>query len=123
MAINDYILNNIDKFISNNEFNLFEINSPYFTNSLFFIKTSEWKNILSQSEVDAYDEISLNKYKRDTNKQFLFVKYGFGIHPMFNTVHGNQNPWGIGGENGEQDEFNFYNTLSENIISYDTLYR
>jgi hypothetical protein len=42
---------------------------------------------------------------------------------MFNTVYGNQNPWGIGGENGEQDEINFYNNLSENIIKYDTLYR
>lgn len=123
VEINAYILNNIDKFISTNDFDLFEINSPYFTNSLFFIKTSEWVNILSQTEIDAYDEISLNKYKRDTNKQFLFVKNGFGIHPMFNTVHGNQNPWGIGGENGEQDEFNFYNELSKNIMNYDTLYR
>jgi len=123
MEINKYVIDNIDKFIVKNDYNIFNIDSPYFTNSLFFIKTSEWVNILSQSTIDSYDEIALNKYKRDTNKQFLFVKNGFGIHPMFNTVHGNQNPWGIGGENGEQDEFEFYNNLSENIMNYDTLYR
>jgi hypothetical protein len=123
MEINNYILKNIDKFTSDNNYELFEIHSPYFTNSMFFIKTSEWVNILSHPTVDEYDEIALNKYKRDNNKKFLFVKNGFGIHPMFNTVYGNQNPWGIGGENGEQDEINFYNNLSENIIKYDTLYR
>ena len=123
MEINNYILKNIDKFSSNNNYELFEINSPYFTNSMFFIKTSEWVKILSQPTVDAYDEIALNKYKRDNNKKFLFVKNGFGIHPMFNTVYGNKNPWAIGGENGEQDEINFYNNLSKNIINYDTLYR
>jgi hypothetical protein len=123
MEINNYILKNIDKFISHNKFELFEINSPYFTNSLFFIKTSEWINVLSQPTVDVYDEIALNKYKRDNNKKFLFVKNGFGIHPMFNTVYANQNQWGIGGENGEQDEFQFYNNLSSDILKYDTLYR
>ena len=96
---------------------LFEINSPYFTKSLFFIKTSEWVNILSQPTIDAYDEIALNKYKRDNNKKFLFVKNGFGIHPMFNTVFGNNNPWGIGIENGEQLEQNFYTDLKNKIIS------
>lgn len=123
MEINNYILNNLNKFIDKNDYSVFDINAPYFTNSLFFIKTSEWVKILTQSTVDSYDEIALNKYKIDTNKQFYFVKNGFGIHPMFNTVHGNKNIWGIGGENGEQDEFNFYNNLSENIINYDTLHR
>ena len=66
--------------------------------------------------IDSYDEIALNKYKKDNNKQFVFIKNGFGIHPMFNTVHGNKNPWGIGGENGEQDELNFYNSLLNKII-------
>lgn len=123
MEINNYILKNIDKFTAKNNYDFFEIKSPYFTNSMFFIKTSEWVKILSQPTVDAYDEIALNKYKRDNNKKFLFVKNGFGIHPMFNTVYANKNQWGIGGEDGEQDEINFYNELSKNIIKYDTLYR
>jgi hypothetical protein len=123
IEINNYILNNLNKFVLKNNYDFFEIKAPYFTNSLFFIKTNEWKNILNQSSVDSYDEIALNKYKRDNNKKFLFVENGYGIHPMFNTVHGNKNPWGIGGEHGEEDELNFYNILTEKIINYDTLYR
>lgn len=116
IEVNKYILNNVDKFTSNNNYYLFNIDSPYFTNSLFFIKTSEWVNVLSQPTVDAYDEIALNKYKRDKNKKFLFVKNGFGIHPMFNTVYANKNIWGIGGENGEEDERVFYNNLIKQIL-------
>jgi len=123
MEVNDYILKNVDKFIHKDEYNLFEIDSPYFTNSLFFIKTSEWRNILSQPTVDSYDEIALNKYKLDYGKKFLFVKNGFGVHPMFNTVHGNKNRWGIGSEDAPQSEADFYNKLSFKILSYDTLYR
>lgn len=123
MLINDYIIKNLNMFKNKNEYGIFSIDAPYFTNSLFFIKTSEWFKILSQSTVDSYDEIALNKYKKDTNKKFLFVKNGFGIHPMFNTVHGNKNPWGIGGENGENDELDFYNNLIKNTIGNDTLYR
>lgn len=121
--INDYIINNVERFINPNNYNLFEIDSPYFTNSLFFIKTSEWKKILSLPRKDTYDEISLNKYKTKKNKKFLFVKNGFGIHPMFNTVHGNKNPWGIGSEDAPQSEVDFYDKLSLKILSYDTLYR
>ena len=60
--------------------------------------------------------LSLAKYKKDNNKKFIFVKNGFGIHPMFNTVYGNKNRWNIGGENGEMDELNFYNDLTKKII-------
>jgi hypothetical protein len=116
MIINDYILNNCDKFKNKNNYEIIKIDAPYFTNSLFFIKTREWINILNQPSIDAFDEIALNKYKKDNDKNFLFVKNGFGIHPMFNTVHGNKNPWNIGGENGENDELDFYNNLINKII-------
>jgi hypothetical protein len=116
MIINDYIVNNIDSFINKNEYEIMEIKAPYFTNSLFFIRTEEWKTILRQSTVDAYDEIALNHYKSINNKEFLFVRNGFGIHPMFNTVYGNKNPWKIGGERGDLDELNFYNNLVKQII-------
>jgi hypothetical protein len=117
MIINDYIGNNIEKFLSKNDYNFFEIYSPYFTNSLFFIKTKNWLDIVNQPSFDSFDEITFNKYKKDKNKIMLFVKNGFGIHPMFNTVHGNKNIWGIGGENGEQDEIDFYNKIKNLIIS------
>lgn len=123
MEINKYIIDNIEKFINKNEYSVIDIDAPYFTNSLFFIKTSEWLNILLHPTVDSYDEIALNKYRLDNNKKSYFVKNGFGIHPMFNTVYGNKNKWGIGGENGENDELDFYKILEKKSINYDTLYR
>ena len=116
MIINDYILNNVDDFANKNNYEIMEIKAPYFTNSLFFIRTEEWRTILGQSTIDAYDEIALNHYKAANNKEFLFVKNGFGIHPMFNTVYGNKNPWRIGGERGDLDELRFYNELTKKII-------
>ena len=116
MIINQYISENINNFTNKNNYDLFEIDAPYFTNSMFFIKTNQWKNILNHPAIDNYDEIALNKYKKDNNKKFIFVKNGFGIHPMFNTVYGNKNLWNIGGENGEMDELNFYNDLTKKII-------
>lgn len=116
MIINKYIINNVDDFTKENNYDIIKIDAPYFTNSTFLIKTSEWAKILNQSTVDSYDEIALNKYKLDNNKNFMFVKNGFGVHPMFNTVHGNKNPWGIGGVDGEKDELTFYNNLLKKII-------
>ena len=83
---------------------------------MFAIKTSEWKNILEYRGIGDYDEIALNNYKREKNKKFLFIDKGFGFHPMYNTVFGNKNPWGIGVENGEQLEQNFYTDLKNKII-------
>lgn len=122
LLINEYIINNLSRFSKINNYELIELKAPYFTNSLFAIKTKEWKNILENKYVDSYDEIALNAYKKDNNKKFLFIKNGFGIHPMYNTVFGNKNPWNIGVENGEQLEQEFYNNL-EKRLTYDTLYR
>lgn len=116
VLINDYILQNVDRFLNKNDYSIVELISPYFTNSLFAIKTSEWKNILDNMYVDQFDEIALNDYKKTTNKKFLFIKNGFGIHPMYNTVFGNKNPWGIGAENGEQSEKDFFNSFKNIII-------
>ena len=116
VAINKYILSNPNLFIELNNYEFIELIAPYFTNSLFAIKTNEWKKILSTRDVDGYDEIALNTYKRDTGKKFLFIKNGFGIHPMYNTVFGNKNPWNIGVENGELLELEFYNNLKKMII-------
>lgn len=116
VIINNYILNNTQLFIEPNEYYFIELMAPYFTNSLFAIKTNEWKKILTTKDVDGYDEIALNTYKRETGKKFLFIKNGFGIHPMYNTVFGNKNPWNIGVENGEKLELQFYNDLKKTII-------
>jgi len=114
LKINDYVLNNIDIINKEHKYNLIEFDAPYFTNSLFMIKTDVWRTIVA-NKVDAYDEISLNNYKRDNNKKILFINNGFGLHLMYNTIYGNQNKWGIGVANGEELEKEFYNNI-KNII-------
>ena len=123
ILVNDYILKNLEKFETKRDCSFYEIDAPYFTNSLFAIKTNFWKEIFNNS-VDGYDEIALNEYKKNSDKNVLFIKNGFAIHTMFNTVHGNKNPWGIGSEKAPQDERDF----CEKILLYlkqknDTLYR
>lgn len=115
VLINKYIIENVDIFLKENKYETFNIDAPYFTNSLFVIKTNDWSNILTQS-TDSYDEIALNKYKKDNNKKFLFVKNGFGLHPMYNTVFGNGNPWSIGVDGGEKLELEFYDNLAKLIL-------
>lgn len=111
VLINEYVMNNTDRLVSKNVYDLFEIKAPYFTNSLFLIKTSEWNNIINNLMVDSFDEIALNNYKTTNNKKFLFVRNGFGIHLMYNTVYGNKNRWGIGGEKGDLVEQEYYKKL------------
>ena len=115
ITINDYIGENIDIIDSKNKYNLIEFDAPYFTNSLFAIKTEIWREIINNG-VDSYDEISLNNHKRKNNKKILFIDNGFGVHLMFNTIYGNKNKWGIGLEDGEEKEKIFYNKIRNLII-------
>ena len=46
----------------------------------------------------------------------MFVNNGFGIHTMYNTIYGNKNRWGIGGEDSEEKELNFVNELKKIIL-------
>lgn len=115
-TINDYIVDNIDGFVNKKEYEIFTVDVPYYNNGVSVIKTSDWKNILNQSPVDGFDEISLNLYKNKNNKKILFIKNAFAIHPMFNTIFGDQNPWGIGNANAQKEELDFYNNLVNKII-------
>jgi hypothetical protein len=117
IKINEFILNKYEKLIEKNNYNIFEINSPYFTNNLFFIRTDVWKKICNQYN-GVYDEIPISNYKRLGNKKFLFVENGFGVHTMFNTIYGDGtgNPWGIGGPNSQFKENEFVKKLEELII-------
>lgn len=115
VMINDYISKNIDIIINEKEYGILEFEAPYFTNSLFVIKTDEWKKIVN-SKVDDYDEISLNNYKKKYNKKILFIKNAFGLHLMYNTVYGNKNKWGIGLPNGDVLEKEFYKNIEKQII-------
>ena len=116
IEINQYIIDNLNLFLTKNDYSFYEIKSPYFTNSCFFIKTKDWLEILDLSRIDAYDEVTLNLYKNQNNKKTVFVKNAYGIHLMFNTVYGNKNSWGIGGEDGLSYEKKFFEELKEKIL-------
>lgn len=61
---------------------------PYICNSLFVIRTDEWKNIITNSSLyrDEYDEVPLNIYMKMFDKNVLFVRNSNCIHPVYNTV-------------------------------------
>ena len=115
VEINEYILNNPSIITDNNDYSLTEFEAPYFTNSLFLIKTSVWRDVINTPPMDAFDEISLNNYKSITNKKIMFINNGFGLHLLYNTIYGNKNRWGIGMADGELYEKSVYERLITKI--------
>ena len=114
VEINEYIINNLSIITNINEYSITEFDAPYFTNSLFLIKTDIWRDIINSS-TDSFDEISLNNYKSITNKKIMFINNGFGLHLLYNTIYGNNNRWGIGMADGELYEKSVYDRLINKI--------
>lgn len=100
VLLNDYILDNFYRMMEKKIYSIKEFTEPYYTNSVFAIKTEDWKKLINIEKYDDFDEVQLNVYKHRYNKKFLYVENGFGLHVMYNTIYGNKNPWGIGMENG-----------------------
>jgi hypothetical protein len=61
---------------------------PYFCNSIFFIKTSIWKSIISDRSLfrDAYDEVPFNLFKDNGKYSLAFIRNSNCIHPSYNTI-------------------------------------
>ena len=114
--INHYIVEHIDAFITKKDYEIFTVDVPYYNNGVSVIRTNTWRDILKTSSTDGFDEIALNQYKNKNNKKVHFIKNAFAVHPMFNTIFGNQNPWNIGSPHAQADELNFYNKLVSKII-------
>jgi hypothetical protein len=115
IGINNMISQNVDGITQKNDYNIFEIDAPYFTINMFLMKTSVWKHIV-ESYGGIFDEVPITKYKEKNNKKFLFIENGFGIHTMYNTIYGDKNKWGIGGVDSEEQEKNFITNLKLNIL-------
>lgn len=108
LILNKYILENFDRIVQKNNYSLQEFSCPYYTNSMFLIKTKEWINVLNTESFDAFDEVQFNVYKNRFNKKLFFVENGFAIHPTYNTIHNvNYNVWGIGLPDGKGYELDF----------------
>jgi hypothetical protein len=61
-------------------------NSAYLCNTVFCIKPSVYKEVLSDPSLhqDGYDEVALNQYACKHNKKHLFVENGVAIHMYYN---------------------------------------
>jgi hypothetical protein len=85
--INDYIINNKERFMEDYELDIIRNNdAPYLCNSIFCIRTDTYKKIVEDNTlyVDSYEEVPLNKYCWKNNMNHLFVKNGFAIHMYYN---------------------------------------
>ena len=64
---------------------------------------------------DAYDEVTQNIYRNNNKLKVLYVKNGFSIHTMFNTIHGAGNPWNIGNESSQEKENLFFEEIIKKL--------
>jgi hypothetical protein len=86
------VMKNYHKFDEKGNYYFESIKRPYFCNSLFFIKTEEWKKIISDRSLfrDGYDEVPLNLYKDNHDLNMCFARNGFCIHMAYNTIGPNK---------------------------------
>jgi hypothetical protein len=72
--------------IEKNKYDFFRLpNSVYFCNSLFFISTKKWLEILTDRSLfrDDFDEVALNNYYHRMKTEFCFIKNGYAVHPSY----------------------------------------
>ena len=86
--IANVICDNIDKMVSNNKFKIEKYKLPYFCNSFYFIKTSNWQKIIKDKSLfkDPYDEVPLNLFMQNNNLNMLFIRNAFCLHMAYNTI-------------------------------------
>lgn len=121
IILNDYIMNNFEKMLNKQEYFIEEFTCPYYTNSVFFIKTEDWRRVLKMSAYDAFDEVQFNMFKEQHDKKIFYVNNGFSLHLTYNTIHNiNHNMWGIGMNNGQDYEAKLIEKIYEKITSYES---
>lgn len=105
VILNDYIVDNFDRILEKQQYSIKEFTCPYYTNSVFFVKTEDWRKVLTMPAYDAFDEVQFNIFKEKFNKKTFYVENGFAFHLTYNTIHNvNHNVWGIGMQNGKDYE-------------------
>ena len=112
--LNDYITTNFNRLMSKHSYSFTELDEPYFNNNLFIIKSDRWTEITGMIR-DAYDEVTQNIYRNNNKLKVLYVKNGFSIHTMFNTIHGAGNPWNIGNESSQEKENLFFEEIIKKL--------
>lgn len=106
--LNDMIWQDLNKITKQNKpFYIQNTNVyPYICNSVFIMKTEIYKDIVNTPSLfrDPFDEVPINIYKQMNNLNFSFVRNGFGIHFLYNSV-----------PNYLEKEMVYYNKLMKNL--------
>jgi hypothetical protein len=86
--INDYVIENFDRFYEKRDYSLIKIKRPYFCNSFFIINTEKYLKIINDRSLyrDTYDEAPLNLYMKNNNLFLKIINQGFIVHPSYNTI-------------------------------------
>ena len=103
--INEIILNRYDAFQQHQPLGGYsDVENRYFCNSFFCMSYQRYKEILADKSlyVDAYDEVSINRYAQKNQLKFCFLKDSLGIHVIYNSVY-DQNGY-VNGRNLNGDE-------------------
>ena len=87
----DYVLSNSAWKNPKIKDNLLQSNPAYFCNSAYMMPTSFYKEayqgMMSEKYVmDGFDEVGLNQYVSDKNKNFVFNLNSVAVHPSYNTI-------------------------------------
>jgi len=87
LMMNDFVIENFDKFLAPQEYGFLDTNYPYLCNSCFLIKSDTWKSVVMDKSlyVDSYDEVPLNKYRDRSGKKMVYIDKSVGLHIIFNT--------------------------------------
>lgn len=89
LYLNQWIMDNFDKFFIERTYTIEGSGRPYMCNSCFAMKTADYHSILHDQSLfrDCFDEVAVNNYLARHNKVKMFISNNFGIHTMYNTVY------------------------------------
>lgn len=86
--INDFIIENFNYSLMSKNLEVIRDNNkyPYICNSFYGIKTQDLRDILSRPDlfVDVFDEVPINKYRHEKNKNLVFDCGVPVLHTMYN---------------------------------------
>ena len=89
LYLNQWIMDNFDKFFVERTYTIEGSGRPYLCNSCFAMKTDDYYALLHDDSLfrDCFDEVAVNNYLTRHNKTKMFISNNFGIHTMYNTVY------------------------------------
>jgi hypothetical protein len=87
LMLNNFIIDNFEKFLTPDKYDFLYLDYPYLCNSCFLIKNEIWRKIIEDKSlyVDKYGEVPLNRYRERSGKKIAYIDKSKGIHMIFNT--------------------------------------